>query len=176
MASNAACTSRLAFGETSPIRNVSDESPCQPSTIVVRSTLTMSPSAQQVVVRDAVTDDLIHAGANRIRVTIVAQAGGGVAMLERVVVSQLIDLACGDAGSNAGAKVVHEFGVESAGGTKGVAFHVRRIDRDFGRRPGLWPQQSTSGRSHKITCWWPGVVKFGSALWSGSKQFATKLK
>ena len=42
--SNAHCTTRRARSDGMPMMNVSLESPCQPLTIVVRSTLTMSPS------------------------------------------------------------------------------------------------------------------------------------
>ena len=44
--SNVICVSLLASAETFPMRKVSDWSPYQPSTIVVRSTLTMSPSSR----------------------------------------------------------------------------------------------------------------------------------
>lgn len=105
--------------------------------------------AQQVVVRDAVTNDFVDAGTNCVRVAVVTQAGGRVAMFERVVVGQLVDLEGGYTGSDVRPEVVHEFRVESAGGSEGVSVRVRRVDRNFGRRPGgLWPQQSASEGSH----------------------------
>ena len=131
---------------------------------------------QQVIVRDAVANYLVDAGANRIRVAVVAQAGGRVAMLDRAVVSQLVDLKSGDAWPDMRSEIVHQFGVESAGGSEGLAIRVRRIDRDLGHRPGLRPQQSASERVHKITYWRSGVVKFGPALCSDPQLFATRLK
>ena len=95
--------------------------------------------SQQVVVRDAVADHFVDAGANRVRVAVVAQAGRCVAVLDRVVVRQLVDLSGGNPCSDVWTEEVHDLSIESAGGSKGVAVSNRRVDRDLGQRPSLWP-------------------------------------
>lgn len=95
--------------------------------------------AQDVVIRDPVANDFVDAGTNRVWVAVVTQTGRRVAVLDRVVVSELVDLSGRDATPDMRSQVVHDFGVESAGSPEGLAVCVRRVNRDFGRRPGLWP-------------------------------------
>lgn len=104
--------------------------------------------SQNVVVGDAVADDFVDAGANGVGVAVVAQAGRSVAVLDGVIVSQLVDLAGGDAGPDVRAQEVHDFGVETASGSQRVAVRVSGIDRDFGKRPGGRTQHWASEGSH----------------------------
>lgn len=94
---------------------------------------------QQIVVWNTVTNHFVDAGANRVRVAVVAQASGCVTVLDCVVVRQLVDFAGGDAGPDMRSEVVHEFGIESAGGSERVTVRVRRVDRNLGCRTSLWP-------------------------------------
>ena len=96
------------------------------------------PLAEHVVIRDAVAHHLVDAGANRVRVSVVAKARGGVPVLDGVFVGQLVDLASGNAGPDVRSQEVHDFGVESARGPQSIAIRMSRVDRDLGQRPCLW--------------------------------------
>lgn len=95
--------------------------------------------AQDVVIRDSVANNLVDAGANRVWVAVVTQTGRRMAVLNRVVVSELVDLSCRDAGPDMRSQVVHDFGIKSASSPEGFAVCVRGVDRNFGQRSGLRP-------------------------------------
>ena len=108
--------------------------------------------SQHIIAGDAVTDDFVDAGANRVGKAVVAQARGSVAVLNGVAVGQLVDLARGHAGSDMRSQEVHDFGVETAGGSQSIAIGVSGVDGNLGQRSGLGTKQCASEGIHKITC------------------------
>ena len=104
--------------------------------------------SQNVVVGDAVTDDFVDAGANGVGVAVVAQTGRSVAVLDRVVVGQLVNRSSRDAGADVWTQEIHHFGVEAARGSEGIAVRVSSIDRNLGKRPGGRAQHWASEGSH----------------------------
>ena len=104
--------------------------------------------SQDVIVGDAVADDFVDAGANRVGIAVVTQARWSVAMLNRVIVGQLVDPAGGDSRPDMRTQKVHDFGVETASGSKGIAVRVSGIDRNFRQRPGCRTQHWASEGSH----------------------------
>ena len=107
---------------------------------------------QNLIAGDAVADDFVDAGTNCVRKTVVAEAGRGMTVLDRVAVGQLVDFASGHASSDMRSKEVHDFGVETTGGSEGIAIDASGIDGNLGQRTGLGTKQSASERIHKITC------------------------
>lgn len=103
---------------------------------------------QNVVVRDAMADDFIDASTNGIWIAVVTEARRRVAVLNGVIVGQLVDLFGGDAGPDLWTQEVHDLGIESASGSKGIAVHMSGVNRDFGQRSRRWPQQGTSEGIH----------------------------
>ena len=104
--------------------------------------------SQNVVVGDAVTDDFVDAGANGVGVAVVAQTGRSVAVLDRVVVGQLVNRLSRDAGADVWTQEIHHFGVEAARGSEGIAVRVSGIDRNLGKRPCGRAQHWASEGSH----------------------------
>jgi hypothetical protein len=97
--------------------------------------------AEFVLAGDAMADDVIDAGATALGIPLVAECGGAIAVLERPLVSELVDLFGGDAGGDERAEVVQQRGVSSSCGPHQIAlgvienrrlrFHRRDRERSF---------------------------------------------
>ena len=89
--------------------------------------------AQRLVVRDAVADDMIDRGAERVAIAAIAQAGGNAAMGDDVVIGQLVERGGGDARLHLRHQQVQHFGGQPAGPAH--ALEIRRA-RAGSRRNG----------------------------------------
>ena len=90
-------TSRCARRETSPTRYMRLESPCQPSTIKVTSILTMSPSRSGLSVGNAVADDMVDRGADRLAVAAIVERRRIGVVRHREIEDELVERLGGDA-------------------------------------------------------------------------------
>ena len=90
-------------------------SPCQPSRITVTSMLTMSPSCSSLVAGNAVADDVVDRGADRLREAAIVERRRHRAVADDEVVAQPVQLAGGDAGLHVGRDEVERLGGEPAG-------------------------------------------------------------
>ena len=114
MASWVRSTSSRDSSSTFPARNVAFVSPCTPPMNAVMSMLTMSPSRDHRVVGDAVADDLVQRGAQRLRVAAVAERGGVGAVADQEVVPDLVQEVGGHAGRDVPADLLERLGGEPA--------------------------------------------------------------
>ena len=103
-------------GAPRPPRYMRLESPCQPSTSNVTSMLTMSPSRKRLFVGNAVADDVVDRGADRLPVALVEQRRG----IGAVIVREFVDEA-----------------VERFGGHARAHHRADQVERLGGQRPGL---------------------------------------
>jgi hypothetical protein len=75
-----------------------------------------------------VADHFVDAGADALGKSLVAEAGGNVAVIERVVVNQAIELGSANAGDDLRTKEVHQLCVETARSAQSItlSFVVNR--------------------------------------------------
>ena len=71
--------------------------------------------AQRLVVRNAVADDVVDRGAERVAIAAIAEAGRNAAMRGGVVEGQLVEIFGGDAGLHLGNEQVEHLGGQPAG-------------------------------------------------------------
>ncbi len=102
MASKPMLHSRRAWTEQSPTWNMRLVSPWKPSLMTVMSTIDDVAGPQLPVPGNAMADDVVDRGADRLRKSLVIQGcGDGLLHLDDIVVANPVDFAGGDAGHDA---------------------------------------------------------------------------